>query len=147
MLIPQIAQEALAKGIIESVKALSRRSTLIKAKIILPEARDPSHLSLPLYRLPTVAIDDQFVAVQENFLGNELAVLIRQDILRFSVSEKMTPITRDSSNLGIDKPTMAWIDPGEKMQENYPALSELIEQLHLLPYELNRKFLCNNMIS
>jgi len=33
----------------------------------------------------------------------------------------------------------AWVDPSEKLDAEYPALSEVLQRLHSLPYELNRK--------
>lgn len=34
---------------------------------------------------------------------------------------------------------MAWLDMDATLTERYPALAELVQQMHLLPYELNRK--------
>jgi len=143
-LIPHIALEALAKGIIEAVRALNRRVTAAKAKASQSVALTPPASAPPVQEMAQLApsavssllASPQGWAVQNDFMGEEWVPLLRSDIQRFVESEKMsaaTPVCEHSAA------RMAWVHPDEALKERYPALAELLQQLHQLPFELNHR--------
>lgn len=177
-LIPQIAQEALAQGIIECVRSLSRKVSQISAKMTLNVASITSEKAqldqLEEEVVHNLIIDfDKMYGVQCDYMGHEWAQLIRKDIIRFMEIEKMTlmsnngtvvtkanisrtklkkgPPTSSTDSDSIDdiattshqqKASMCWIESNNSMLSGkYPALLELVSQLHALPFELNCKFL------
>ncbi len=158
LLLPQIAQEALGKQLVLAVRALSRRATAQKARHTLAEAWTPpvsAAAPADLSQLSEQSVRSlsgpDAAAVQSRFLGAEWSRLVREDVLRFVASEKMAlsegrlcaPLGREAEGGEAVGATMAWIDPGPDgpLGEEYPALSELLLRLHLLPYEINSEWL------
>lgn len=163
LLLPQIAQEALGNQLVQAVRALSRRATAQKARSTLAEAWTPpasSSVSADLNQLSEPTVRNllsgvEAEAMQRRFLGRDWSRLVREDILRFVACEKMVLAgssserrirreqdQRQGHDLGQDEnheATMAWIDPGQDgpLGEEYPALTELLLRLHLLPFEIN----------
>ena len=151
VLLPQIGQEALSKGVIEAVRKLSRRVSQMSAKISQSVAL-PTAPQAQLDQLDEDAVSGLFgdvkVGVQREFLGDEWTPLIRNDIVRYMRNEKMSVLNPDgavevegkgSSVVPAHLTRMCWIEPSKTLSENYAALAELITQVHALPYELNCK--------
>ena len=87
--------------------------------------------------------------MQQRFLGRDWSRLVREDILRFVSCEKMVVASerrlareQDQDQEEEEEATMAWIDPGPDgpLGEEYPALTELLLRLHLLPFEINSEW-------
>ena len=153
VLLPQIGQEALSKGIIEAVRKLSRRVSQMSAKISQAVAL-PTAPQAQLDQLDEEVVSSLFgevkVGVQREFLGEEWTPLIRNDIVRYMRNEKMSVLNPDgavkvegkgSSVVPAHLTRMCWIEPSKTLSENYAALAELITQVHALSFELNCKFL------
>jgi len=154
VLLPQIGQEALSKGIIEAVRKLSRRVSQMSAKISQAIAL-PTAPQAELDQLDEDVVSGLFgdvkVGVQREFLGEEWTYLIRNDIVRYMRNEKMSVLNPDgavkvegkgSSVVPAHLTRMCWIEPSKTLTESYAALAELITQVHALPFELNCKFSC-----
>ena len=154
VLMPQIGQEALSKGIIEAVRKLSRRVSQMSARISqsIASATAPQ-ATLDLLDDDVVAdlFGEQQVGVQREFLGEEWTRLIRNDITRYLRNEKMSVLNRDgavmvdgrgalNSVVAANLTRMCWIEPSAALTESYAALAELISQIHALPFELNCKY-------
>ena len=156
VLLPQIGQEALAKGIIEAVRKLSRKVSQMSAKISQSFA-SPTAEQATLDQLDDIVLEgllgEHRVGVQLDFLGEEWSKLIRADILRYMRNEKLSVLNKDGGVMVDGKATsststpianltrMCWIEPSAGLSQNYAALAEVIKQLHALPFELNRKIL------
>ncbi len=155
VLLPQIAQEALSKGIIEAVRKLNVKVSATIAKIARPVASANSD------RATKNNLEDEFYeqyskhhyATQSMYVGKDWSELIRNDLRRFIAREKMSTINDNGEvivkdeNIKVEElpaisfSSMAWIEKDEKTQAVYPALFELIDQMQSLPYEFNGKYL------
>ena len=111
------------------------------------------------------------LGVQPEFLGSEWASLVLEDVVRFARDEKMSETSNTFALMTVapadpdeDRrpsptasarhdptqggpasapyPRMAWIE-GDDVSYSYPALGELIQQLHALPFEINGTVLCH----
>lgn len=153
VLLPQIGQEALSKGIIEAVRKLSRRVSQMSARISQAIA-SPTAPQASKDQLDDEVLEELFgegrVGVQREFLGEDWTKLIRNDIIRYMRNEKMSVLNKDggvsadgrnagSAVVPAHLTRMCWIEPSAVLTETYAALAELITQLHALPYELNCK--------
>jgi hypothetical protein len=152
VLLPQIAQEALSKGVIEAVRKLNLKVSGTIAKIARAVAA-PDH-----ERAHKNGLDDDVIecylnhrfAVQREYVGNDWCDVIRNDMRRFLSHEKLSLIDENGEVFVKDISTrveeliphssMAWIEKDDRIQEIYPALFELIDQMQSLPYELNGRF-------
>jgi hypothetical protein len=149
VLLPQIAQESLSKGIIDAVRVFNRKVSSTLAKTVskiadpLSEKAGKNQLSVE-----TIAcLMDKKHAAQYNFFGSDWADYLRRDIERYVGVEKMTTVDFSgnvvTSSLSMDSSNsihyMCWIEPDAYLLENYPALAESIEQIHTIPFEVNGK--------
>jgi hypothetical protein len=151
-LVPQIALEALANGIVTSVRNLNRKASNLAAKLTLSVASTSSE------KADFDQLEDSVVnafisgekhSVQCGFLGKDWSNLIFNDTERYFRDETAsdvdkfgavcTDLVRDTSLVSA---RMCWIEPGEGLSSKYPAISELVSQLHALPYELNGASVC-----
>ena len=159
VLLPQIAQEALAKGLIEAVRALSRRVSSINAKVSFHFAdSEAEEAKMDQLDEDTVNIFlRQAIAVQNEYLGEEWSDVIRNDIKRYIRDEKLSAVGADggptvrkvdsssestkfySEKGGADSvcSKMCWLEMSSTLTEKYPAISEAVKMLHSLPFELN----------
>ncbi|KAI9911464.1 hypothetical protein PsorP6_009734 [Peronosclerospora sorghi] len=93
-----------------------------------------------------------FVAVRDAFMGEEWTHLLLSDVVRMATNGLLLTASlqyNDAKQLVCQQSVRNQIETGSgaKMRfverqdctEAYPALSELIEKLHALPYEMNRK--------
>eukprot|EP00981_Chlorochromonas_danica_P005064 scaffold1016_cov175-Ochromonas_danica.AAC.22 len=164
VLLPQIAQEALARAIIEGVRQLNRHVSQVVAQAVTeiaaaeaPQAQEDQ-------------IDDDVIdsllsfgyGIQREFVGKEWADVIRSDLNRFLRDEKMSDIddkgevmvpgqqtvssssssssAARTSTEGLTPSKISWIESGEEgFSARYPALCEAVRLLHALPFELNLK--------
>lgn len=70
---------------------------------------------------------------KDSFLGDEWIAPLLEDSLRFKATGELHP-------LGLEREhgEMAWIE-ADRLEYGYPALHELVVNLHALTFELNRK--------
>lgn len=158
ILLPQIAQEALARAIIEGVRQLNRQVSQVVAQAVTEIAAADSP------QAQEDQLDDDVIdsllsigyGIQREYVGKEWADVIRSDLNRFLRDEKMSDIDDKgevmvgqqvvSSSSSAAKPPseglkpskISWVESGEEgFSERYPALCEAVRLLHALPYELN----------
>ena len=157
ILIPQIVEEAMARDIVETVRNLSKRVSGLNAKVSLalamPTEEEASWDQIGLQVSGALGSSECALGVQQDFLGSEWSSLVLEDVKRFVADEKMAEMSHgssvltcpfneaDSSSSEIRPPDvsvsrMAWIEE-DAIAESYPALGELLQQLHALPYEIN----------
>jgi hypothetical protein len=159
ILIPQIVEEAMARDIVETVRNLSKRVSGLNAKVslalALPSEEEASWDQIGLEVSGALGSSDCALGVQPDFLGIEWSLLVLDDVIRFVADEKMTGMDCGTSMLsspnsdqndsyneprtadeGLSR--MAWIEQ-DAIADSYPALGELLQQLHALPYEINGK--------
>lgn len=151
VLLPQIAQEALAKRILEEVQKLNRKiSSLIARSIQKVAASDDERAERDQLESAVVTTLQQTgFAVQEEFLGLDWLPVLRQDITRFIRDEKLSLLDALGQPVASSKvedldshqkyQQIAWVEKDESLQETYPALYELLDALYALAFELNGK--------
>lgn len=147
VLMPQIAQEALSKRILEEVQKLNRKLSSMIANSVKPVAAPTDE------RAERNILDDDVcdrlrstgLTVQPEFLGADWIPVLQKDLLRFVRDEKMSLIDRNGVAVGdvkveeVAHQRIAWLEHDDDLKENYPALYELVDNLHGLAYELNAK--------
>jgi len=95
------------------------------------------------------------VSVQDAYMGEEWVELLADDLQRYIADEKMTSLPSSSGASAESSTTtaagvgnkMCWVDrdiegPGgeeSSLSISYPALTELLDNMHSLPYEINSK--------
>ncbi len=157
VLLPQIAQEALANGILEAVRNLNRKVSSTIAKLTLKEA-SPEDFQGDLDQLDNQVVKDLFsteqLGVQTEFMGPEWADAILVDIERYCRDENLTAVDKlgcavveervvqlsdddDQPSAVLAPSFMSWVELGPALTSTYPALAELVQQMHKLPHELN----------
>lgn len=138
-LLPQIVYEALAVELVDSVRLLGRRLNAVRAHVSVSEASISSpNASLDQLEPEVIeALDVNHIAVQDEFMGSEWTRLLVNDFRRFvrveKMSEKMTAFSQDETDRS---PLTAFLEQ-EDIREKYPAIAEVVKQLHALPYEIN----------
>jgi hypothetical protein len=145
ILLPQVVYEALAIELVDCVRTLGRQLSAIRAQVSVKEA-SPTATQASFNQLEDDVIDDLIskkICVQEEYMGKEWADVITKDLLRFvkheKMSEKILAFTEEETKLS---PLTAFIEY-EDIKHKYPALTELVQQLHALPFEINRKYIMN----
>ncbi len=150
MLIPQISQEALANGVVEAVRVLNIKVSNTTAKLSLSVASLESEQALR-DQLDNSLLDMIFNfpghAEQHQYMGSEWADAIASDLGRYCSTETMSDVNSSGgvflppvSACGVQTAAttrMAWIESDEGLHNKYPAVAELLNQLHALPFELN----------
>lgn len=130
---PQVLREAFAHEALKMVKRVSSAQHLRHANdnaaLASPHADQATWDQLPRCVIPDLA-QHGFTQL-DGFLGEEWPPLILADVRRFASSGRMA---RAAETDGM----IAWIEV-DQCTEEYPALAELLQQLHALPHELNRK--------
>lgn len=152
VLLPQIACEALAKGLMNAVQKQSRKISSMLAKT-MKQVASISDDRATRDQLDMEVIDmlmSKRFAVQHDYLGEEWLGILQNDITRFFAKERLAYVDEagsavvPSDETGIELQSrfqrMCWLENDESIQERYPAISELVDQLHALPFELNGKF-------
>ena len=158
ILMPQIVEEAMAREVVETVRNLSKRVSGLNAKVSLalatPTEEEGSWDQIGSEVSDALSSSEYALGVQHKFLGTEWSTLVLEDVIRFAADEKMTGMSnetsilncplgypndnhsRDSKSHDANISRMAWIEE-DTVSESYPALGELLQQLHALPYEIN----------
>jgi len=144
ILVPLIMQEAMARELITAVRDLGKVLSNVKAKTSLTlastTAEEAGNDYLDSNTVSDLCDSSKCIAEFHNFLGSDFQQLLLEEVTRYVSNEKMTPITNDDTILS----RVAWIE-ADAVEVYYPVLSEVIKQLHALPYEINAK--SNNSLS
>lgn len=150
VLLPQIAQEALSKGLIDLVRKLNRKVSNVMSKFSQKVASTEDERS-QMDQLNQDMLDslmENKYGFQYPFQGEEWTDLIVTDLKRYIQYEKMTlidesgevllkPEFKSSSESSNSFAEMCWLEDDENLSENYPAVAEIIKLLHALPFEIN----------
>ena len=152
VLLPQIAQEALSKGIIEAVRKLNLKVSGTVAKMARPVA-SPSDPRAERDQIEEDVVQQLLnfsFGIQKENVGEDWCNLIQGDLIRYMSNEKMSilndrgeVVIMNSKETSIEEInsncSMCWLENDENLKEFYPAIAELLDQIHALPYELNGK--------
>lgn len=148
VLLPQVLQEAFGREVLAMVHRVN-----YKKHVML--ANDERTLANPNADMATWdQLDDEFldallstdggeVAVLDEFMGDEWAPLLLNDVRRMVKKKPLLPAVT-SADVQLNGAAKAitgrlrFIEPSECATE-FPALAELVEKLHALPFEMNRK--------
>ncbi|KAL7687489.1 putative ribosomal protein S5 domain 2-type [Plasmopara halstedii] len=156
LLMPQVLQEAFGREVLAMVHRVNYQKHVTFAN----DARllaDPTSDFATWDQLDEVFLKELFeaqsnvqgVAVMNDFMGMEWTTLLLNDVKRMAKSglllstapniDAMHILSRQQTN--IDGPIGAKLRFVEHQDctKEYPALTELIEKLHALPYEINFK--------
>jgi Tfp pilus assembly protein PilF len=158
MLMPQVLQEAFGREVL----AMVHRVNYQKHVKLANDARllaDPNSEFATWDQLDEDFLDELLqersevrgVAVMDEFMGEEWTQLLQNDVFRMAKNGLLMSAAPDvdakhvlsRSNGGNQPETL----PGAKLRfvehhdctTEYPALAELIEKLHAVPYEINSK--------
>lgn len=160
MLMPQVLQEAFGREVL----AMVHRVNYQKHVKLANDARllaDPNSDFATWDQLDDEFLDELLllqdksevcdVAVMDEFMGEEWTQLLLNDVFRMAKNGLLMSTAPNvdakhvlsQQNKGNQKETL----PGAKLRfvelkdctAEYPALAELIEKLHALPYEINKK--------
>ncbi|GMF58498.1 unnamed protein product [Phytophthora fragariaefolia] len=158
MLMPQVLQEAFGREVL----AMVHRVNYQKHVKLANDARliaDPNSEFATWDQLDDKFLDELLVensdvrgvAVMDEFMGEEWTQLLLNDVLRMAKSGLLmtTAPNVDAKHVLSGQNTGNQIEtlPGAKLRfvehkdcaAEYPALAELIEKMHALPYEINKK--------
>eukprot|EP00936_MAST-01D_sp_MAST-1D-sp1_P001724 g1724.t1 len=152
---PQVLREAFAHEVVAMVKRVSTRQHRAWANaatdVASPHADEATWDQLELATIHAVGL--QGFAFQDDFLGDEWPDLLMDDIRRLDQSGRLQSICPDMPSCageggskgetnGVARSAragrVAWLEQTQCSDE-YPALYELLQQLHALPFELNKK--------
>ncbi len=135
VLIPQILHESFGREIVHTIhllgKRISKLNAMYTASIASADAIESSY-----DQLDDTCINDLVnhgISVQAQYMTREWSKGILDDVQRFVTVERLSV-----SNNHVNGVMISWIEQ-ERIQENYPCLHVLTEQLHCLPYEINKK--------
>lgn len=144
VLIPQISGESFALAVIAIVKALNQKASAEYAQRCLtvasPQDERAQRDQLENDTAQKLMGKNGYVYLDE-FLGEDWVNLVRSDMKRYVITERMGEVDSDTIPVGSkSKPKsqkkIAWIEY-ENIKDEYPALAEAINCLHALPFELN----------
>ena len=83
------------------------------------------------------------ICVQDSYMGSEWMELLRDDLTRYVLDESMSSYSIPGCSQNIKT---CWIDKDAgsdggscNLSINYPAIAELLDNVHSLPYEINSK--------
>lgn len=153
VLLPQIAQEALAKRVLEEIQKLNRKVNSMIANSIKPIAAPTDERAERDLLDEDVGYDFRQVGYvsQPSFMGSDWIHIIQKDLVRYVRDEKMSFIDSNGAPMGdvrVEETPLqriAWLEQDEDFQENYPALFEIVDNLQSLAYEINAKGLCPDL--
>lgn len=160
LLLPQVLQEAFAREVLAMVHRVNTKKHALLAShtstIADPNAECATWDQLPdefldeLFRTHPVAGKVAGVAVLDEFLGDEWVEILLNDVQRMANNGMLLETVTSVDVQTLHKPSLAVgaaASPNGRMrfveladcQREFPALAELMEKLHALPYEINRK--------
>ena len=148
-------REAFAHEVVAMVKRVSTRQHRAWANaatdVASPHADEATWDQLELETIHAVGL--QGFAFQDDFLGDEWPELLVDDVRRLDQAGRLQSICPDvpssagegggkggtnGAARGARAGRVAWLEQTQCSDE-YPALCELLQQLHALPFELNKK--------
>ncbi|KAE8997200.1 hypothetical protein PR001_g19649 [Phytophthora rubi] len=155
MLLPQVLQEAFGREVLAMVQRVNHQKHVKMANdarlLADPNADFATWEQLDEKFLDEFLLTEQGAAVMDDFMGDEWTQLLLNDVLRMAKNGQLmaTAPNVDAKHIvsrqqaGNQTETV----PGAKLRfvelkdctAEYPALAELIEKLHALPYEINKK--------
>lgn len=161
-LYPSVFQEAFGRALVSMVANAARQAHVVHARsagsIASPFAPPASWAQLHPSTLSGLMTAG--VSVQDGFCGPQWAGLYASDLARMVSTGRFTPVTTQASatvmrEWGIPTTScvwtagvgdvvdvggwsIAWVEPGE-VGEEFPAVADLIQRMHALPFELNRE--------
>ncbi|CAM9351584.1 unnamed protein product [Scytosiphon promiscuus] len=134
---PQVLQEAFAReviGVITAVQATARaQAVLDQGRLASPRCEEASWDQLQDTTVTDLLRRGKGFSIQDSFLGDEWVSPLLEDSARFSTAGRLHPL-----GLEPEHGEMAWVEAGQ-LEYDYPALHELIVNLHALTFELNLK--------
>lgn len=148
MLLPQVLQEAFGREVLAMVHRVN-----YKKHVTL--ANDDRTLADPTADMATwdqlddvfldalLGADGEGIAVLDEFLGDEWPPLLLNDVRRMAKKTPLLPAvtSADVQLNGLAKAAtgrLRFIEPSD-CADDFPALAELVNNLHALPFEMNRK--------
>lgn len=164
---PQVFQEAFGREVIEMVKRVNYQKHLTIAQDERMLA-DPSHEYASWNQVSSRALEELGLAqtkegskgftIQDSFMGEDWNELLAEDVKRMKsegllldTGAAATAEAAEAATATAPLPEghiqvvkahsglkMRYLNEQECQQE-YPAISELLQQLHALPYEINQK--------
>ncbi|RLN31748.1 hypothetical protein BBJ28_00003040 [Nothophytophthora sp. Chile5] len=149
MLLPQILQEAFGREVLAMVHRVNYQKHVMVANDTRMLA-DPNADFATWDQLDGAFLDDllggkEGIAVLNDFMGEEWTQLLLNDVHRMEKNGLLMAPTGniDAKHVGSRPNATAgarlrFIEQAECTVE-YPALAELVEKLHALPYEINKK--------
>ena len=158
---PQVLMEAFAReitGVVNRTAAMvSKQFALLGARIADPNDDRAQWDLLPEPTMKAWDTEGQGFAVADAFMGDGFSSLVLDDLKRLRASDRLQPTVvedvhaRSSTKGRVSGQPLctliAWLEPGESLEEQYPALSELFSSLHALPFELNAKSASNRYLT
>eukprot|EP01031_Cornospumella_fuschlensis_P024036 gene24036-29087_t len=166
VLLPQIAQEALARAIVTGVHALKQRQSkalTTSEEVSIASSCDPRALQQVLDGEVVDCLCSQQFAIQKEYMGKEWAEVVRKDLSRYLRDEDFSMVNETgevvvtdttasssgSAKTGKKAPNqrysaknmqISWLDPTSPyIQRSYPALHEALALMTSLPFELNHR--------
>lgn len=149
---PQVLQEAFARELIEIVKRLNMQFQQVSLMSL--QLASPSDIRSGYEQLDdnvVAAVRTAPVAVQAAYLGQEWAQVILNDLVRFEEVEGLDPLPPSTQRQlqqlsekqrldegAASRVLMRWLELDD-IRDEYPALGELLQNMHALRYELNAK--------
>uniref|UniRef100_K3X0D3 Uncharacterized protein n=1 Tax=Globisporangium ultimum (strain ATCC 200006 / CBS 805.95 / DAOM BR144) TaxID=431595 RepID=K3X0D3_GLOUD len=158
---PQVLQEAFGREVLAMVHRVNTKKHALLANDARTLADPQSELAM-WDQLTSECLDDLLrsdrndpdsgkvagAAVVDAFMGDEWTQLLLDDVQRMARNDLLMDVAGDAALAGSMIATGAskeehggrlrFVEPSECEQE-YPAVAELLEKLHALPYEINRK--------
>ncbi|TMW65012.1 hypothetical protein Poli38472_009179 [Pythium oligandrum] len=160
MLRPQVLQEAFAREVLSMVHRINYKKHMLLATdermMADPNAEEATwdQLSEPflddlLSKTPPDGSAVAGAAVLDEFMGQEWTDLLRNDVQRMHKNGLLMPTTNihaGASTLSTETTSTSTSKIGQMRfvektdcEKEYPALAELLEKLHALPFEINKK--------
>ncbi|CAM9785691.1 unnamed protein product, partial [Laminaria digitata] len=134
---PQVLQEAFAREVINVVStvnaAAKAKAAKERGKLASPSCEQAGWDQLDSDTVLGLLEKGKGFAVQDSFLGEEWVSVLLEDSVRFQGTGKL-------GLRGVDPEygEMAWVEPAQ-LEFGYPALHELVVNVHALAFELNLK--------
>ncbi|KDO19717.1 hypothetical protein SPRG_14244 [Saprolegnia parasitica CBS 223.65] len=133
---PQVFNEAFARELLSMIQRVNTQ----KHALLAQDARflaNPDAECAHLARIDDVVGDRLFrscsvpCGVLDGFMGDEYIPFLRSDALRLRKQGKLLPVGPHA---------MRFWTTESSLNEDFPALADVVEKLHMLPFALNRQF-------
>lgn len=138
---PQIVNEALAREIVSLVRRLHMVQHAMAASdpanLASPDADEASWGQLPAELIQQVGDAKRGFGLVDDFMGSDWLPVVTEDAERFAEKTTLQPVPVPERTAPGSLGEMRWIENDEALKHDFPALSELLANLHALPYEWN----------